>query len=812
MFRAGSDWALFAKSVRFICSILAVMSIGIPIYAQTEPIDSSSLKVHDTFEDSRNPKVFLRHLAEDQARLWSSPVRMKPNDMEWLVPIGGITTGLIMTDRTAGHEMSRGGHVNLSDNVANFGLGAYGGVVAGMYLLGHRHGDLRQQETALLAGEAGIDAFAINTVLKYAFERNRPLEGDGKGHFFRPVGGSFYSAHTTVAWSFASVIASEYPGWLSKTLAYGGATAISLSRISGQKHWPSDVFVGSVAGYLIGKNVYRVRHDASIDRDSYGLFIKPHPTWNIDNAGTTYIPLDSWVYPVLQRLMSAGLIRYGYLGLQPYTRTAVAQMLAEAEDRISNMETVAPDVKADLNALQTEFAFEVGFGPDTDNRAIRIERLYSRFMYITGQPLADSYHFGQSLINDFGRPYQGGFNNVTGFIARAETGRFGFFVRGEYQHAPGAPAYPLSARQAIATADGNPLLPATPFMKTDQFRLLDTYASMTLAGHNISVGKQSLWWGPDYGGAMIFSDNAEPVYMVQVNRTIPLRIPGLSKLTGPFRYDFFFGKLSGHQYPPNPYMHGEKISFKPTENLEFGFTRTAVFAGQGLTPLTLGTFWSSLTSTTSSTNPGSNQRNSPGVRHGQFDFSYRVPGLRKWLTIYADSLVHDDVSPIDAPRRAAIEPGFYLSHLPGVPKLDLRVEAASTDPAITTSQNGRFFYWESRYHDVYLNKTFLMGSWIGREAKGFQVFSRYWLSPVSKIQFEYRNQKIAKDFVPDGETFNSFSVRGIIRVKPEWEIDSLLQYDRWKAPVLSPGLQSNVTTSVQVTYWPKSWKASSHPH
>lgn len=788
--------------------IMLILFISTNALAQSDADASPPEK----FEDSRNPKVFFRHLAEDQARLWTSPLRVKPQDAEWLVPVAGIATGLIMTDRTSGHEIFRQDWVNSSDAIANYGLGAYGGVLAGLYFFGHRSGNLRQQETALLAGEAGINALALSTVLKYVFERNRPFEGDGKGHFFRPVSGSFYSSHAAIAWSFASVISSEYPGWLSRTLAYGGATAISFARISGQKHWPSDVFVGSVAGYLTGKNVFRARHDPNVDREFYGVFVRPRVNWNVGNAGTTYVPLDSWVYPVIERLMSAGLIRYGYLGLRPYTRTSVAEMIAEAEYRLSiSGAPVSPMLEADIESLKNEFNYETKLGTESDNRAISVERLYSRSTYISGQPLTDGFHFGQTVINDFGRPYQGGFNNVTGFIARAETGRFAFFVRGEYQHSPGADAYPLAIRLVIAQQDVNALQPPKPIATTNAFRLLDTYASMTLVGHNISIGKQSLWWGPDEGGAMILSDNAEPIYMARVNRTVPLKIPGLSRLTGPFRYDFFFGKLSDHQFPPNPYMHGEKISFKPTENLEFGFSRTAVFAGEGLTPLTFATFWSSLTSTVSSTSLGSDLRKSPGVRHGQFDFSYRLPWLRKWVTLYTDSLVHDDVSPIDAPRRAAIEPGIYISHFPKLPKLDLRVEAASTDPAIRTSNGGRFFYWESRYKDAYVNKGFLMGSWIGRESKGFQARSTYWISPVSKIQFDYRNQKVAKDFLPQGDTLNSYGIKGTFRVNPEWEIVASTQYDWWKAPVLADGLQSNLTTSVQVTFWPRRWSATSNP-
>jgi len=254
-----------------------ILLISAQAWAQSDAESSPA----DKFEDSRNPKVFFRHLAEDQARLWTSPLRVKPQDAEWLVPIAGITTGLIMTDRTSGHEIFRQNHVNLSDHIANYGLGAYGGVVAGLYFFGHRSGNLREQETALLAGESGINALAMSTVLKYVFERNRPLKGDGKGHFFRPVSGSFYSTHAAIAWSFASVISSEYPGWLSRTLAYGGATAISFARVSGQKHWPSDVFVGSVAGYLTGKNVFRALHDPDVDRESYGVFIRPRVNWSV---------------------------------------------------------------------------------------------------------------------------------------------------------------------------------------------------------------------------------------------------------------------------------------------------------------------------------------------------------------------------------------------------------------------------------------------------------------------------------------------------------------------------------------------------
>ena len=759
-----------------------------------------------TPEDSRNPKVFLKHLAEDQKSIWTSPFRLEPRDAFWAVPVAGVTAGLIETDARA-QQAIPGSHISLSDNISNIGLGAYGGVVIGAYLLGAHQHDAREEETGLLAGEAGINAFAISYVFKYAFQRQRPNEGNGRGDFWtHPNSGSFYSAHSTVAFAFASVIASEYPGWLSSTLAYGGATAIGVARITAKQHFPSDVFFGAVTGYLIGKDVYKLHHNPNLDETQYGTFVKEHPTWSAGNAGSTFVPLGEWEYPLVDRLMAAGLIQTQITALRPYTRTAFADMVSEAEYRIGDNPDVSPMLLNDVAALKKEFAYELGLDSSQTNQSLHLpSELYSNLTYISGTPLNDSYHFGETITNNFGRPYQGGFNNQTGFRARATNGRFSFYFAGEYQHAPGAPAYPLAARENIAQADDIPVPPDTPIAATNQFRVLDAYAAVTVAGHNISVGKQSLWWDSTRGSAMIMSDNAVPFYMLNIDRIIPLKLPWILKYLGPVRYDFFFGQMAGHQYPPRPFIHGEKFSFKPTANLEFGFARTAVFAGEDVTPLTFGTFWKSFTSTTSSTNPGFDLRNSAGVRHSEFDFTYRIPRLRNWLTLYADSLVHDDLSPIDAPRRAAITPGFYLTHFPKVPKLDLHVEAGYTDIPVQNSNGGKFLYWEVIYRDVYVNGQQIMGSWMGREGKGVQAWSTYWFNPRSTLQFSYREAKVAKDFITYGETINDFAARAQYTMHNDVQLTGLLQYEQWKAPILATGLQRDVVTSISVNFWPKTF-------
>jgi Capsule assembly protein Wzi len=82
-----------------------------------------------------------------------------------------------------------------------------------------------------------------------------------------------------------------------------------------------------------------------------------------------------------------------------------------------------------------------------------------------------------------------------------------------------------------------------------------------------------------------------------------------------------------------------------------------------------------------------------------------------------------------APRRAAIRPGIYLSHFPGLAPLDFRVEAVSTDPPTSRSNGGQFLYAEEVQKEGYTNKGYILGDPIGRESKGGQAWLTYHLSP-----------------------------------------------------------------------------------
>jgi hypothetical protein len=453
--------------------------------------------------------------------------------------------------------------------------------------------------------------------------------------------------------------------------------------------------------------------------------------------------------------------------------------------------------------LEEELAPELRELSGDRARDLGIESVYSRVTGISGQPVNDSYHFGQTIINDLGRPYEEGFNNVSGFSVFGHSGRFALYTAAEYQHAPGMAAYAASVREIIAKADNIPIPAAAPLPTTNQFRLLDTYVSGNALGLNFSFGKQSLWWGPTKSGPMAISDNATPFWMFRVDRNDPFWIPFLSRFTGPFRLDAFLGELAGHHFPPQSFIHAQKISFRPTRNLEFGFSRVVVFAGANHVPLTFGSFFTSFFSLQDVSAITKLSRNDPGARHSAFDASYRVPGLRDWVTIYTDSIVHDDVSPISAPHRAAFNPGFYVSHFPRLSNVDFRAEAVYTDPPSDPAAGGQFIYWESVYRDAYLNHSSLLGNWIGRQGKGYQSWVTYWISPKSSAQLSYREAKVSPKFIPGGTTQNDFTLKTDIWIRSNVDFTASVQYERWSIPVLAPRDKRDLTSSVQLSFWPK---------
>jgi hypothetical protein len=774
---------------------------------KTTKRSSNGVEDEPTFTAQHNWKRLGQDFFGDQKEIWTSPAKLRFSDTQWLVPIAGVTAGLMQTDaqysRSLSHNPSTVGNYN---NLSNATLAALLGGAGGMWVLSLHNHDQHWRETGFLAGEAAINSLVVVEAMKYAARRDRPNQDFGQGLFFQNGGSSFPSEHAAAAWAVAGVIAHEYPGPVPKLLAYGLASVVSFSRIHSLQHFPSDVFIGGIIGEMIAQETFSRHHDPELGGAVWNSFSRTFSGDSVSkpgNQGSPYVPLYSWVYPIFDRLIALGYVNTGMVGQRPWTRLECARLLTEAsepfEGPLEGKLAESPDLSVMLRALDREFSADSELLVDGGrNSGAHLESVYTRFTGIAGKPLTDSEHFGETLTHDYGRPYQEGLNNVTGFSGWVTAGRWVAYTRGEYQYAPSGPAYSAPVRNFIARADSNPLQPGNPIPTTSQFQLLDAYVGLNFGNWELTFGQQSLYWGPGRMGALNLSNNAVPIRMIQLNRTTPILLPWIFHCLGPMHMDLFFGNMDGHKFPPSAIFHGEKFTFMPLPNLEAGFSRTVVMGGLGR-PLTMRSVWNSYTSV--STIANENPSNDPGKRTSGFDASYRIPIPHYPLSFYVDALATDNTSPWADWRRAGINTGLYLPKLPGLNKLDLRVEAAYTDVPFP-EPTGNFIYYDGFYHDLYTNKGQLIGNPVGRDGKAYQAWTRYWIGARTNLEFSYRHVQVSPKFVPGGGTINDASVRTDYWLHKVWNVHASVQYEQWNYPILAHGPQANVTSSVGITFAP----------
>ena len=538
----------------------------------------------------------------------------------------------------------------------------------------------------------------------------------------------------------------------------------------------------------------------------------PQPAFDRhDYLGSTYIPVDSWMYPALLRLYSMGYLDTAFISMRPWTRRSVQHMLDEtAHDISSGNNDEAKDILDKLfYALRDE--------PATDSLLKRglvsgLASAYVGVRVVHGQVLRNSYYLGTTFNNDYGRPYSNGFNTYNGFSTISEFGPFSLYVRAEQQHSPSFQGYTTAQATYLSVQDQIPYsgpnrpqstIPEGLLPAQNHLRILEASLSAHIIGHEISFGKSDAWLGPGLGGSMAWSNNAENMYAFRINRVEPLHIPLLSRLVGPVRYDFFIGSLQGHTQPNAPYAHSEKLDFAPTKNFQIGAQRTIIFGGKEHAPVTIHTFLKGFFDFNDTTDAEKKSREDPGARFSTITFSYRLPFLRNTATLYADSTTHDDIFPVSAPRRAGWRPGLYLSHLPGVHKLDLRMEGTYTDFPTSRSNAGDGHYFEIIQRQGYTNKGFIMGDWIGREAKGGQAWLTYHLSGNEQITLQFLRKRTPNDFIPGGVSQTMFRVDAVKRFGRDVELNAWLQTERFKAPFTATGQQGSTTAAFTLTWYPR---------
>jgi hypothetical protein len=523
---------------------------------------------------------------------------------------------------------------------------------------------------------------------------------------------------------------------------------------------------------------------------------------------SAYIPLDSWIYPVLDRLAALGYLPDSTAMIRPWTRSEAARLVVAAHAHYFEMDETGESLLASLDKEFGQESLTIG---GLRNYEAQLESAYTRFTGIGGTPLRDGYHFSQTLVNDFGRPYGQGANEISGFAARGAAGPIAFYFRGEYQYASELPLsiYGPSAQQALASSDGLPFGWNLRFGDTNRLRPVEAYISLNRYNWQLTFGQQSLWWGPDRSTSLILSDNAAALPMLRLDRVKPAYLSGPLRVFGPMHLDLFMARQGGIHFvrlgpdfipygtqnkalTPPPYLWGLHLTIKPTQNLELGVAHTVIFAGYGR-PLTLGTFLH-----TFSIN-GNGQSVDPGKRVTEVNLQYHIPGYRRAIEVYSEGMAWDDPVEGKFVERFAWDPGVYLSELPKLHGFDARFEGVYTD--LPKGYEVGYYYANTHYAQGYTNYGQILGSWVGRQGIGGQASTTHWFSPQTRASFFFR--KMVSDVALVGGGSNSDCGANLTwRIRPQIELNALAQYERWKIPLLQETSRSNFTGSIEMRVYP----------
>lgn len=216
-------------------------------------------------------KSSVTSFLKEEKKIWTSPLRIKKQDLNYILPAAAGLGIIYSIDQPVRREFS---YFNNHESFANsfnkhityLGDGAVNIGISSLFVLnGVLFNNHKSIETGYLSSKAIVHAGIIVFVLKTIAGRERPFYNDHQGrfHLFKKLESgstyhSFPSGHTITAFSMATVIAKEYSDkkWVGIT-SYGLASLVGLSRIGLDKHWASDVFIGSVLGYAIGSFTYR---------------------------------------------------------------------------------------------------------------------------------------------------------------------------------------------------------------------------------------------------------------------------------------------------------------------------------------------------------------------------------------------------------------------------------------------------------------------------------------------------------------------------------------------------------------------------
>jgi len=229
-------------------------------------------------EDKLN-KEFLLNFGDDFVEVIVSPKNWKGRDFLNLSAVLGAGLLLYSVDQDIQHWVQDNRSSSSEDiftAITHMGDGVIlVGLIAALYVSGEVSDNNSLRKTALLSLESLLTTGIIVRGFKSLAGRARPWTGESS-HSFHPFSttsrfASFPSGHASSAFAVATVIADQSNKTYIDILAFSLATLVAISRVHIDKHWASDILVGSAIGYFVAKKISALDKDRDSKKVKLGF-------------------------------------------------------------------------------------------------------------------------------------------------------------------------------------------------------------------------------------------------------------------------------------------------------------------------------------------------------------------------------------------------------------------------------------------------------------------------------------------------------------------------------------------------------------
>jgi len=216
----------------------------------------------------------------------------------------------------------------------------------------------------------------------------------------------------------------------------------------------------------------------------------------------------------------------------------------------------------------------------------------------------------------------------------------------------------------------------------------------------ISLGKESLWWGQGRHGGLYLTSNAQPLAMFRLTNPSAIELPLIFSKLGPFRYDFFLSRLEEDRAVPEPYFSGIRLNFRPIKRFELGLTMMIMTGGKGRPDVSFADLFDILFG---ENEIGGEDRTN---KIAGMDFRCNLDGYQ----IYGELGGEDEAG--NLPSKDALLLGVYIPDFTST--MDLRIEYV--DFALTEEIAGAW-YVHGAYTDGYTYNGRILGHHVGGDGR-----------------------------------------------------------------------------------------------